>query len=279
MQGVVALKKAFNRWLLPESYDLLTGLREAKEVGFDGVELNVTVAGDEISLDTPRGDIEELAKEIDELDLEVCSLLPVEIFPNIAKDASTETIDLAVERLEKLLDICEVFHTDAILMVPGGLWNNDARYDLAYQNAKKVLTEMALVAEEREVVLAVENVWNKFLVSPLDMARFIDDIGSPCVKSYFDVGNVQQYGWPDHWIEILGDRIYRVHVKDWKGAIGNITGFCNLLEGDLDWPKIKGSLLKIGYDGWLTAELSPLKYHPEVLLYQTAMAMDKIIND
>lgn len=272
------MKKAFNRWILPDSYDLLTGLKEARKAGFDGFEINVTVDGDEISLAKPLQELHELAREIDDIGLEVASVLPVGVFPNIAADASTKTIDLAVERLEKLLDICEIFQTDAILMVPGGLQDNEARYDLAYQNAKKVLQEMALIAEEKDVILAVENVWNKFLVSPLDMARFIDEIGSPCVKSYFDVGNIQQYGWPDHWIEILGDRISRVHVKDWKGSVGNITGFCNLLEGDLDWPRIRESFAKIGYNGWMTAELSPLCYYPETLLSQTAIAMDKIIN-
>ena len=273
------MKKAFNRWLLPGSYDLITGLREAKVAGFEGVELNVTVSGGEVSLDTPKSELENLASEIEATGLEVTSVLPVEIFPNIAIDASAETIDLTLERLEKLLDICETFNTDAILMVPGGLWSNEARYDQAYQNAKKVLTEMASLAEERDVILAVENVWNKFLVSPLEMARFVDEIGSTCVKSYFDVGNVQAYGWPDHWIEILGDRIYRVHVKDWKLSVGNIHGFCNLLEGDLDWPRITASLRKIGYDGWLIAELGAMKYHPEVLLHYTSLALDKIIND
>lgn len=275
--GGDVLKRAFNRWLLPESYDLVEGCKEAQKAGFDGIEINVTVDGDEISLIKSTSELEELATQIKDIGIEVASILPVSVFPNIAIDASAKTIDLALERLEKLLEIALIFDTDAILMVPGGLWENEARYDQAFQNGKKVLKEMALLAEEKEVVLAVENVWNKFLVSPIDMARFVDEIGSPCVKSYFDVGNILAYGWPDHWIEILGDRIYRVHVKDWKTSVGNITGFCNLLEGDIDWRKVMESFKKIGYNGWFTAELPPYKHHPETLLYETALAMEKII--
>ncbi len=272
------MKKAFNQWILPDGYDLVLGCQEGKNAGFAGIELNVELDKGPISLDKPLDKMEELAQKIAETGLEVASFLPVNIFPNIAADASEKTIDLAVERLEKLLDLCEIFDTDAILMVPGGLWENVARYDQAFQNAKKVLKEMASIAEERDVVLAVENVWNKFLVSPLDMARFVDEIGSSSVKCYFDVGNILAYGWPDHWIEILGDRIYRVHLKDWKASVGNIEGFCNLLEGDVDWPRVRESFRKIGYNGWFTAELFAYKHFPETLLYETSLAMDKIID-
>lgn len=272
------LKKAFNRWILPESYDLINGCREATKAGFDGLEINVTVDGAEISLAKSHQELQDIAGQIKETGLEIASVLPVGVFPNIAADSSNATIDLALKRLEGLLDICDIFETDAILMVPGSINDNEARYDQAFWNAVKVLKEMALIAEEREVVLAVENVWNKFLVSPFDMVKFIDEIGSIYVKSYFDVGNILSYGWPEHWIEILGDRIYRVHIKDWRNSVGNIQGFCNLLEGDIPWPKVIDSLKKIGYHGWLTAELSAYCYYPETLLYQTVLAMDKIIN-
>ncbi len=278
LRGVVVLKKAFNRWMLPENYDLINGCREAKKAGFDGLEINVTLDGAEISLTKSHQELQDLAGQIKETSLEIASVLPVGVFPNIAFDSSNATIDLVIKRLEGLLDICDIFETDTILVVPGSINDNEARYDQAFWNAVKVLKEMALIAEEREVVLAVENVWNKFLVSPFDMVKFIDEIGSIYVKSYFDVGNILSYGWPDHWIEILGDRIYRVHIKDWKNSVGNIQGFCNLLEGDVSWPKVIDSLKKIGYHGWITAELPAYRYYPEVVLYQTALAMDKIIN-
>lgn len=275
---MITLKKAFNQWILPNSWDFITGCKEARKAGFQGIEINVSLQEGPISLDKPLTEMEDLANKIKNIGLEVASILPVGVFPNIAADSSTTTIDTAVERLEKLLDLAEIFGTDAILMVPGGIHENEVRYDHAYYNASKVLKEMARVAEEKEVVLAVENVWNKFLVSPLDMARFVDEIASPSVKCYFDVGNILAYGWPDHWIEILGGRIYRVHLKDWKGSVGNINGFCNLLEGDVDWPKVRESFQKIGYKGWFTAELSNYRYYPEVLLQETVLAMDKIIN-
>src|SRR5690606_16928419 len=103
------------------------------------------------------------------------------------------------------------------------------------------------------VQVCVENVWNKFLLSPLEMRGFLDGLKSSSVGSYFDVGNVLATGYPEHWIQLLGSRIKRVHFKDYRRAVGTADGFCDLLSGDVNWPGVVSALCSIGYDGWVTA--------------------------
>ena len=109
------------------------------------------------------------------------------------------------------------------------------------------------------------------------MKQFIDEIDNPFVGSYFDVGNVLVNGYPEHWINILGSRIKKVHFKDFKRSIGTIDGFCDLLAGDVNYPAVMDAFNSIGYDDWVTAEVSPYPANNEVMLMHTSMAMDKIL--
>ena len=123
------------------------------------------------------------------------------------------------------------------------------------------------------MAIAVENVWNKFLLSPLEMREFIDNFNTSQVGVYFDVGNVLLTGYPDQWIRILGSRIKRVHIKDFKLSVGNPDGFVDLLDGDVDFEAVKQALSEINYDGYVTAEMIPFTPgRPE----KTAVAMKKI---
>ena len=110
------------------------------------------------------------------------------------------------------------------------------------------------------------------------MADFIDKVGSDYVGSYFDVGNVVYIGHPEHWIKVLGNRIKKVHFKDYRKEAGSLCGFVDLLSGDVNWPKVMEQFKNIGYDNWVTAEmLPPYTYYPETIVYNTSNAMDKII--
>lgn len=154
-------------------------------------------------------------------------------------------------------------------------------YQLAYDRATEFIRTALPAAEKAGVTLAVENVWNKFLLSPIELRSFVDQFGSPRVGVYFDVANVLAFGYPEHWIEILGHRIHRVHLKDYRRNVGTGDGFCDLLSGDVNWPGVMKSLRLIGYRGWVTAEMIPpvpfYKHCPEVLIHNTARAMDAIL--
>lgn len=142
---------------------------------------------------------------------------------------------------------------DTILVVPGVV-NEQIPYEMAWENAHKTIESIIPYAAEQGVYLAIENVWNKFLLSSREMAEFIDSFNSEWVKAYFDVGNILLYGFPQHWIKALGSRIKKVHIKGFKRANETLY-WTSLLEGDVKWQEVMNSLKEIGYDGWLTAEL------------------------
>ena len=123
------------------------------------------------------------------------------------------------------------------------------------------------------VTLGIENVWNKFLLSPLEMRDFIDSFASDMVGAYFDIGNVLLTGYPDQWIKILGKRIKRIHVKDFDTTVGTADGFVDLLKGSVDFEATKKALAEVDYDSYVTAEMIPYEPgRPE----KTAEAMKKI---
>ena len=142
---------------------------------------------------------------------------------------------------------------DTILVVPGVV-NDKIPYEMAWENAHKTLELVIPYAEENGIYLAIENVWNKFLLSSREMAEFIDSFNSKWVQAYFDVGNILLYGFPQHWITALGSRIKKVHIKGFKRSNETLI-WTSLLDGDVKWQEVMNSLKGIGYDGWLTAEL------------------------
>jgi L-ribulose-5-phosphate 3-epimerase len=154
-------------------------------------------------------------------------------------------------------------------------------YEAAYRRAGEFLRAALPAARQAGVTLCVENVWNKFLLSPLEMRTFLDELGGEGIGSYLDVGNALLVGYPEDWIAILGRRIRRVHFKDFRRNVGTVDGFCDLLSGDVDWPAVRRALRQVGYDGWVAAEMIPpvpfYKHCPEILIHNTSRAMDAIL--
>ena len=149
-------------------------------------------------------------------------------------------------------------------------------YDVAYERSRDALKELGEYAVKVGINIGVENIWNKFLLSPLEMRNFIDAIGSDFVKVYYDVGNTQFIGFPEHWIKILGSRIARIHMKDFKEAIGNLDGFCELLQGNVNFPAVMKALREAGYDGYLTAEINYIPCETDRVVVDTFKAMTEI---
>ena len=140
------------------------------------------------------------------------------------------------------------------------------RYDASipylqnYAETQKIIRQASEHAEKHQVFILLENVWATFLIEPLTMARYLDELDSPYVKSYFDVGNVVRWGWPQHWIQVLGSRIQKLDIKEYDLQVamreGMRKGFDRPLgEGSIDWAKVRDELNKIDYRGWATAEV------------------------
>jgi hexulose-6-phosphate isomerase len=170
------------------------------------------------------------------------------------------------------------------LVVPGAVncpWNPAIEvvpYDVVYERALAAMKKLAPYAESKKVAIGVENVWNKFLLSPMEMRDFIDKVGSEYVGAYLDIGNTLANGYPEHWISCLGNRIKKVHFKDYRVEAGGLHGFVDLLAGDVNYPEVIKALNEIGYDDWVSAEMIPnYKHHTDAIIYNTSYAMDRIL--
>ncbi|TKJ47729.1 xylulose 5-phosphate 3-epimerase [Candidatus Aerophobetes bacterium Ae_b3a] len=283
------MKKSINYWSFAEKLtdgskmSLKDCMEQAKEAGFEAIELTVAEEG-ELSLNSTRRDVEKIVQAAEEVGIELSSLATGLFWDYSLSSSNDKVKDKAKGIVKKMLELASYLGIDTILVVPGAVdvfFKPEAEvvpYDVAYKRSLESLRECLLTAEKYKVNIGIENVWNKFLLSPLEMRDFIDKLGSDYLGAYFDVGNTLLTGYPEHWIRILGKRIKRVHIKDFKRVVGNVNGFCDLLEGDVNWAEVMKALREIGYNDYITAEiLPPYSQHPEALIYNTSRSMDSIL--
>lgn len=279
------MRKSITLRAFPPEMDTISRLRLAREAGYDGVEVNLEPQ-EEYTLASSDEALLALRDEIKTLGLCVSSVYSRTQwqFPITSQNAQTRA--RGKEIVLSLLRAAVCLETDAVLVVPGAVDNSIfstepeiVPYDVAYEMAQAVLCEIAAMLDAYPgVYLAVENVWNKFLLSPLEFARFIDEINHPQVGVFFDVGNILRTGFPEHWIRILGNRIKRVHFKDFRLAMDNEHGFVTLLEGDVNWPAVRDALRDTGYDSWIAAEVLPAyRHYGEQLIFETSRKIDAIL--
>ena len=275
------MKKGISIWTFsdrsPESCFAL-----AKKHGFDGVEVGLGGVGP-LRYDSTKEEIIAYKKAAESYGLSFYSLVCDDCWKYPLTSDLPEIRQNGAEIVKKQIEVAALLGCDTTLVLPGmvqGL-NPDSEvipYDVAYDRALTEMKKLAKIAEEYNVTLGVENVWNKFLLSPLEMRDFIDRIGSPRVAAYFDVGNVVVNGFPEQWIKILGPRIAKVHFKDFKRSIGTVDGFVDILDGDVNYKAVMTELEKAGYNGWVTAEVFPLDGDTEKTLAVNSAAMNKILN-
>lgn len=219
----------------------------------------------------------------DDVGIEISSLMTLLFWDYSLTSNNKRTRAKARDIVRKMLQFASYLQVDTILVVPGAVdvfFKPNVEivpYEVAYEKSLSALQQCAEIAEEYKVTIGIENVWNKFLLSPLEMRDFIDKINSKYVGCYFDVGNVLLTGYPEQWIHILGKRIKKVHIKDFKIAIGNANGFCGLLEGDVKWAEVTKALEGIGYNDYLVAETVPPEENAKAFLCNTSVSMDFIL--
>jgi L-ribulose-5-phosphate 3-epimerase len=189
----------------------------------------------------------------------------------------------AVAGIKQALRDAKRYGASSVLVVPGQV-TDEIAYDVASQRTQEGLRQVVPLAEELGVKLAFENVWNHFLLSPMEAARFVDQFNSPAAGWHFDVGNAVYLGWPEQWIRILGKRIQKLHLKEFSrkkmNEAGMRQGFAvEFLAGDDDWPAVMKAVDEIGYRGWAIAEPAwqPKDVAPETRLRQIAEKMDQIL--
>ena len=277
------MKKGINIWSFPAGTSIAESIKIAKDAGFDGIELSLNGEG-ELGLDSTEKDIKEIQARLEDAQLEIAGLATGLYWDYPMTSDSAEIRQKAKDVCKKQLELASMLGVDAILVIPGAVGvdfipNSEViNYEVAYERALSAIQELSVDAKGYGVSIAIENVWNKFLVSPLEMKQFIDTVNSEFVGSYFDVGNVVYNGYPEHWIQILGHRIKKVHFKDYRRQAGGLHGFVDLLAGDVNYPAVVKALEEIGYNNYVTAEMIPgYTYHGETIIYNASKAIDAIL--
>uniref|UniRef100_A0A7C4LK90 Sugar phosphate isomerase/epimerase n=1 Tax=Schlesneria paludicola TaxID=360056 RepID=A0A7C4LK90_9PLAN len=243
------LRKAVKYSMVGGSGSLLEKFRMLKEVGFEGIDM-----------DRPA-DHDEVLRARDESGLIVHGVVGYVHWAKPLSDPDPAVRAAGVEGLETALRDCKVYGGTTVLLVPAVV-KKDVSYDDAYVRSQAEIRKVLPLAAELQIKILFENVWNNFLLSPLEYARYIDEFESPWVGAYFDVGNIVRYGWPEHWIRILGRRIGKIDIKEYSRKLadeqGTRKGF-NAEIGDgedgCDWPAVLAALKEIGFSGWATAEV------------------------
>jgi L-ribulose-5-phosphate 3-epimerase len=233
--------------MLPKELGYRERFQMALDVGFEGIEIGTI---------TDAAVAAEIKEASMETGLKIHSVMNAAHWKFPLSSADPEVVAQSVAGMEASLRNAELWGADSVLLVPAVL-DPETSYQDAWTRSQRVIKERILpLAQELKVVVGIEEVWNKFLLSPLEMARYVDDFASPYVKAYLDVGNMVFYGYPQDWARTLGPRISRVHIKDFKVDRSKGTfEWTNIGEGDVDWPEVRKALGEVGYDGWVTTEI------------------------
>ena len=276
------MKKGINIWSFPAG-TVKDSLMLARDAGFEGVELALNPEG-ELSMSATEREILGVKNMAADMGLELYSLSSGLCWEYRLSDDDAAMRAKAKDMIRKQLEMAKLLGANTILVVPGAVNvsfshpEKKVAYDVVYERSLEGLRELEPYARELGVSIGLENVWNKFLLSPMEMRDFIDKIGSDYVGSYLDIGNTLYCSYPEDWVRILGKRIKKVHFKDYRLEAGGLHGFVDLLAGDVDYPEVVKALKEVGYDGWVSAEMIPnYKHFTETIIYNTSLSMDKIL--
>ncbi len=247
------MKVGLSAIITPPEWTFDQLIREAQANGYEALEVCLASEG-ELSLQTSEKELQAMASRASAAGIELASVCAqVRQHPKDIMTNDRQIWEASLDTIRRCVDATAALGVDTMLLTLGAL-HDDLYYNEAYANALRALQILAPYAEQAGVNLAVEYVWNKFLLSPLEFARFCDEVGSPRVGFYFDTGNMAIFGYPQHWARICGKHIMKVHLKDFKRQGYQWTP---LLEGDVNFPAVMAELRKIGYNDALISEVAP----------------------
>jgi hexulose-6-phosphate isomerase len=237
--------------MLPESLSILKRFQLAKDSGYEQIECPTTPG---------RADAEAMKAASEKVGLPIHSVMNMDHWKYPFSSADPTVVEKSLEGARTSIRNAHLWGASTVLLVPGVV-DVQTSYKDAYVRSQAAVRKLIPLAEELNVTLALEEVWNKFLLSPLEFARYIDEYNSPHVRAYFDVGNVVLYGYPQDWIRTLGKRIVKLHIKDFsfkrdKVNDTSVGRWVSPGDGDIDWIAVHTALEEIGYQGTATLELS-----------------------
>ena len=242
--SVAAIKKGLVFDMVPEKLSYADRFKMARDAGFEVVQAPT---------ESDERKAEEIKRAADGAGIRIDSVMNMDHWKYPLSSNDREVVEKSLTGMRTSLHNAKLWGADAVLLVPAVV-NSETSYQDAWVRSQKEIRKLIPMAEELKIVIAIEEVWNKFLLSPLEMATYIDEFQSPWIKAWFDVGNVVLYGYPQDWIHTLGKRIAKVHLKDFKRKEDGYA-WVNLGDGDVDWKAVRQAFADIGYTGSVITEL------------------------
>jgi hexulose-6-phosphate isomerase len=276
------MKKSIGDNIFPESMTFEQGLQTLKHAGYEGIELWL---GDRpwFQLTTTDAQLRQLRDRITDAGLQVSDVANSLDWKQNVSSRDPAKRDAAFRHIRRQIEAAQIFNCDAILVV-AGLVTSDEPYNEVYNRCVDSLKRLGEDAAAAKVKIGAENCCSeqKFLLSPREFKTFLSDVNNPWVGIHLDVGNIHDTGFAEQWIEMLGEHITRIHLKDvhtHRGRCGNQSVYTNIFLGDNNWRAIRDAMTKVGYDNWVIAEMEArYQYAPDQQIYDTAAAMNRVIS-
>ena len=260
-------RKAVGWGMIQTGSTVLEKFQLAKACGFEGIEI-----------DAPGGPpADEIMEATRATGVVIHGVVDSVHWSKTLGDPDPQVRAAGLEGLRAAIKDCKAYGGGSVLLVPAVV-NEQIAYADAYKRSQEEIRKAVPLAAELGVKISMENVWNSFLLSPIEAARYVDEFESPVVGWHFDVGNVVNYGWPEQWIRTLGHRINRLHVKEYSRKKRNDEGLwkgfnVEIGEGDCGWARVMAAIRDIGYEGWATAEVGG---GDETRLRDVSQRMDRV---
>lgn len=250
------MKKSIMRGTLPLKPSVVKILDTIKKAGFDGIQLGIIPPPlGELSVRSTDAEVTELAKACKN-----AGIVPHSIYGGVSFFQADEADrKKSLDDGKRVIEIAAILGARTWLIHPGQL-STDVPYDACYKYSVEGLNALKAKAETTHLRIGLENVWNKFLMSPLEAVRLADEVGSPMVGIWFDIGNCAPFAFAEQWVRILGKKhLVGIHIKDFKragGIFGTADGFVPLFHGSVNWPAVMRQLAAVGFDDYLVTEVS-----------------------
>src|SRR6516164_4354482 len=282
-QWLVHMKKSIGDNMIPKGWSFEQGLELIKKSGYDGVELWL---GDVpwFQMSTSDAQVQALRRKVESAGLVVSNVSTGLHWESPLSARDPKTREQALRIVVRQIETAQILGTNAILVV-AGLVTEEVPYNEVYQRCLDAMKQLAPTAAKAGVKIGCENCNSeqRFLISPREFWTFLNEVNHPFVGIHLDVGNIHDTGFAEQWIEMHGPRITRIHLKDvnkHRGRCGDQSVYTSLFLGDNNWPAIRAALTKVGYDGWLVAEMElRYRYAQDQQFYDTAVAIDRLISD
>jgi hexulose-6-phosphate isomerase len=248
--GLLPIHRAVEYSMLPESKSIPERFQMARDAGFERIECPTT---------PDQSKAEAMKNAAEKAGIKIHSVMNMGHWEYPLSSSDPAVVEKSLDGARTSLRNAHFWGADTVLIVPAVV-NEKTSYRDAYTRSQVSIRKLIPLAEQLKVIIAIEEVWNKFLLSPIEFAKYIDEFNTPWVRAYFDVGNVQLYGYPADWIRTLGNRIVKLHIKDFRfrherGTEKSVAEWVPLLEGDIDWKAVYEALKDIGFHGTATTEL------------------------